>query len=103
MTEWLFDRLKRDGIQVAAGVLYNEAAMEFSDRKPNPIGVRDPETGYWTKAWFLRRCADDIPSLPYPYQGWRVDRYKDPTEGNKAYWRLIKADDKQEVKREELF
>ncbi|MGA2702003.1 MAG: AAA family ATPase [Isosphaeraceae bacterium] len=88
MAEWLYDRLK-DGLPVQAFHIYNDCAEAFDSVKPHPMGIKD-ENGYWTKARTLRRAADvDLPLLAYPQNGKRVDIFKDSSQNNRSYWRLV--------------
>lgn len=86
MAEWLFDYLK-PGLPVQAMHVYNDCAEAFDTVKPNPLGVKD-EKGYWTKGRVLRKVAEtDLPLLPYPRAGKRVDVFKDSDK--RSYWRLV--------------
>lgn len=88
IAEWLYDRLK-DSLPVGAGLLHNEAAEAFADRRPNPMGTKQAD-GYWSNGRNLRRAADvDLPELGYPRNGKRVEKYQDPTQNNRWYWRLV--------------
>lgn len=87
---WLVARLRGQTGQ-KAGLLFNEAAEAFADRKPNPMGVKDAKTGWWSNLRTLHRAADiEVPNLPYPDNGFKVDKYK---FDGKSYWRLIGKDD----------
>jgi hypothetical protein len=86
MAEWLFDYLE-PGLPVQAMHVYNDCAEAFDTVKPNPLGVKD-EKGYWTKGRVLRKVAEtDLPLLPYPRAGKRVDVFKDSDK--RSYWRLV--------------
>jgi hypothetical protein len=91
LAEWLYRRL--DGcMPVAAGLLYNEAAEAFAHMKPNPLGTKGAD-GLWSKGRNLTRAADiDVPELPYPMSGKRVDKYRDSDQGGRWYWRLVSKD-----------
>ncbi len=86
MAEWLFDYFE-PGLPVQAMHVYNDCAEAFDTVKPNPLGVKD-EKGYWTKGRVLRKVAEtDLPLLPYPRAGKRVDVFKDSDK--RSYWRLV--------------
>ena len=91
LAAWLYDYLK-DGLPAPVGRIYDEAGQFFSDRKPNPLGVKDTKTGYWTMGRTLRRAADiDVPKLVYPRSGKKVEKYQHP-DTNRGFWRLVDKD-----------
>jgi hypothetical protein len=86
LAEWLYERLK-DSPPVPAFIIYDEAGEAFAHKKPNPLGVKEDK--FWTGGRSLTRAADiDLPELPYPMNGKRVEKYRDP-DNNRWYWRLV--------------